>query len=118
MNSWLLKNTRERISRPPAIGLSLFVIMLVGTPYSGSSVNPAGSFGPSVVEGKFPVYHWIYWLGPVLGAFLAAGFYKLVKWARYEEANPGQQEDDEPIRPSGHSMDIDPRSNKNNADIV
>jgi hypothetical protein len=53
--------------------------MLVGTPYTGASVNPARSFGPAVVEKSFPIYHWIYWLGPILGAFLAAGFYKFVK---------------------------------------
>jgi aquaporin rerated protein, other eukaryote len=64
---------------PVGIGLSLFVIMLVGTPYTGSSVNPARSFGPAVVEHSFPIYHWIYWLGPALGAFLAAGFYKFIK---------------------------------------
>ena len=64
---------------PVGIGLSLFVIMLVGTPYTGASVNPARSFGPAVVEHYFPIYHWIYWLGPGLGAFLASGFYKFVK---------------------------------------
>jgi len=76
---------------PIGIGLALFIIMLVGTPYTSASVNPARSFGPSVVTKSFPNYHWIYWLGPVLGSFLAAGFYKFIKWARFEEANPGQQ---------------------------
>lgn len=68
----------------------MFVIMLVGTPYTGASVNPARSFGPAVVTHYFPIYHWIYWLGPGLGAFLAAGFYKFVKvshMARRDLAN-------------------------------
>lgn len=39
---------------------------------------------------KFPSYHWIYWLGPLFGAALAASYYRLVKWARYEEVNPDQ----------------------------
>jgi len=69
--------------------------MLVGTPYTGASVNPARSFGPAVVEHNWPNYHWIYWLGPALGAFLAAAFYKFIKWARYEEANPGAQDNEE-----------------------
>ena len=27
---------------------------------------------------------WIYWLGPALGATIAAGFYKMLKWLQYE----------------------------------
>ena len=39
----------------------------------------ARSFGPAVVSKRFPSYHWIYWLGPSLGACLAAGFYKVCR---------------------------------------
>lgn len=39
---------------------------------------------------SFPGYHWIYWLGPALGALIAVGFYRLVKSLEYETANPGQ----------------------------
>ena len=106
---------------PVGIGLSLFVIMLVGTPYTGASVNPARSFGPAVVTHSFPNYHWIYWLGPALGAFVAAGFYKFIKWARFEEANPGQQsaaDDDATIR-GGTSTESSARPYKQqNTDMV
>lgn len=27
---------------------------------------------------------WIYWLGPAMGATIAAGFYKMLKWLQYE----------------------------------
>jgi aquaporin related protein len=54
------------------------------------SLNPARSFGPCVVNRLFPSYHWIYWLGPFLGALLAVGFYHFVKHLEYETANPGQ----------------------------
>lgn len=106
---------------PIGIGLSLFVIMLVGTPYTGSSVNPARSFGPAVVEHYFPTYHWIYWLGPFLGSFLAAGFYKFIKWARYEEANPGQQsaaDDDATVRGNNSTESTSRQFKPNNADMV
>jgi aquaporin related protein len=30
------------------------------------------------------VVDWINWVGPALGAIIAAGFYKLLKWLQYE----------------------------------
>lgn len=63
---------------------------MTGVFYTGGSLNPARSFGCAVAGRNFPGYHWIYWLGPVLGAALAALYYRFVKWAHYEEVNPGQ----------------------------
>ena len=54
------------------------------------SLNPARSFGPCVVLGSFPGYHWIYWVGPMLGSILAVLFYRIIKMLEYETANPGQ----------------------------
>ena len=53
------------------------------------SLNPARSFGPAVALASFPSEHWIYWLGPALGALVAVGFYRFVKLLEYETANPG-----------------------------
>ena len=39
---------------------------------------------------NFVSYHWIYWVGPVLGSIVAAGFYKFIKILEYENANPNQ----------------------------
>ncbi|KAK4495449.1 hypothetical protein PRZ48_013780 [Zasmidium cellare] len=75
---------------PIGIGLSLFIAELSGVFFTGGSLNPARSFGPCVVLHSFPGYHWIYWLGPALGALIAVGFYRLVKVLEYETANPGQ----------------------------
>ncbi|WVQ85388.1 hypothetical protein IAT38_007553 [Cryptococcus sp. DSM 104549] len=69
---------------PLGIGMALFISEIVGVIYTGGSLNPARSFGPAVVTHDFPGYHWIYWVGPCLGASLAAGFYKLLKWLKYE----------------------------------
>jgi len=73
---------------PIGIGLSLFIAELMGVYYTGGSLNPARSFGPSVVLGKFYSYHWIYWVGPILGALLASGFYLFIKALEYETVNP------------------------------
>ncbi|CAD6565240.1 MAG: hypothetical protein ASARMPRED_006521 [Alectoria sarmentosa] len=79
---------------PVGIGLSLFIAELAGVYYTGGSLNPARSFGPDVVLATFEDYHWIYWIGPFLGALVASGFYKLMKGLEYETANPGQDFDE------------------------
>ncbi|KAI9833351.1 MAG: hypothetical protein M1819_003746 [Sarea resinae] len=79
---------------PMGIGLSLFIAELSGVYFTGGSLNPTRSFGPAVIDRNFPGYHWIYWVGPILGALLASGFYKFCKMVEYETANPGQDLDD------------------------
>jgi len=63
-----------------------------GIYFTGGSLNPARSFGPAVINRSFVGYHWIYWAGPLLGAVVAAGFYKFIKILEYETANPGQDD--------------------------
>ncbi|KAI0393859.1 aquaporin-like protein [Xylariaceae sp. FL0594] len=75
---------------PLGVGLALFVAEIPGVYFTGGALNPARSFGCAVAAEKFPGYHWIYWLGPALGAAMAAGYFKFVKLCHYEEANPGQ----------------------------
>jgi aquaporin related protein len=77
---------------PIGIGLALFVAELAGVYWTGGSLNPARSFGPAVVTG-FSSDHWVYWVGPGLGAILAVLFYRLVKILEYETVNPGQDYD-------------------------
>jgi len=78
---------------PIGIGLSLFIAELSGVFFTGGSLNPARSFGPCVVLRTFPGYHWIYWVGPMLGSLLAVVFYRVIKMLEYETANPGQDFD-------------------------
>ncbi|KAK0725936.1 aquaporin-like protein [Lasiosphaeris hirsuta] len=75
---------------PVAIGISFFLAELVGVYFTGGSLNPARSLGPAVVNGSFPAYFWIYWVGPLLGSLLASAFYSLLKYLRWRECNPGQ----------------------------
>jgi aquaporin related protein len=43
-----------------------------------------------VINRSFPGYHWIYWVGPLLGSLLACGFYYFLRMFSYESVNPGQ----------------------------
>lgn len=53
-----------------AIGGMIFLIHIVGVPLTGASVNPARTFGPALVSG-FWEFHWIYWVGPIIGGIIA-----------------------------------------------
>jgi aquaporin TIP len=59
---------------PLAIGFTVLAQIFVGAPFSGASMNPGRSFGPAVVAWDF-TNHWVYWLGPFVGAALAALVY-------------------------------------------
>ena len=69
---------------PMAIGLAVLVDHLVGIPFTGASMNPARSFGPALV-GNVWDDHWVYWLGPLIGAGLAGLIYEFVFMHREEE---------------------------------
>jgi aquaporin rerated protein, other eukaryote len=84
------EKSKDTFIAPIGIGLALFVAEIAGVYYTGGSLNPARSFGPCVAGASFQGYHWIYWIGPCLGALIAGGYFHFVKFFNYEEANPGQ----------------------------
>jgi len=73
--------TDARVAGPVAgvaVGLTVAFDALMGGPLTGASMNPARSFGPAVANGVW-TEHWIYWLGPMAGAALAARTYDLLR---------------------------------------
>ncbi|KAI9081972.1 hypothetical protein K1719_036234 [Acacia pycnantha] len=62
---------------PIAIGFIVGANILAGGAFDGASMNPAVSFGPAVVSWTW-ANQWVYWLGPFIGAAIAAVVYELV----------------------------------------
>jgi aquaporin Z len=68
---------------PIAIGLCLTLIHLVTIPVTNTSVNPARSLGPALVEAVFgqswPLQQvWLFLIAPPIGAALAGATYRLI----------------------------------------
>uniref|UniRef100_A0A667YWQ8 Aquaporin 8 n=1 Tax=Myripristis murdjan TaxID=586833 RepID=A0A667YWQ8_9TELE len=70
------RHTRSLLA-PLCIGLTVTADILAGGAISGACMNPARAFGPAVVANYWS-YHWIYWVGPMLGAMLTGSIVRLV----------------------------------------
>lgn len=64
---------------PLAVWVVVAVLVWQGAPYTGTSLNPARTFGPDVLAGRWADY-WVYLVGPLGGAVAAvAGWDLLVR---------------------------------------
>lgn len=59
------------------IGLAIFVDALVGGNLTGAVMNPARAIGPALVAWQWNA-HAVYWIGPLIGAGVAAALWKAV----------------------------------------
>ena len=66
-----------------AIGLAITVDILAAGRLTGASMNPARTFGPAVVNNVWDD-HLVYWIGPIIGAVLAALLYHYLFMAQDE----------------------------------
>jgi MIP family channel proteins len=63
-----------------AIGLTVVFDVAIGGPVTGGSMNPARSLGPALFGGAAPLsVYWVYVVGPVLGATVAARLYEAMR---------------------------------------
>ncbi len=72
------------------IGLTLTFVHIVGIPLTGTSVNPARSFGPALIAGISGGDQlselWVFIVAPLVGAILAALVYKIINNDKADEA--------------------------------
>jgi len=59
------------------IGATLGIAVMIFAPLTGASLNPARSFGPALAAGEWSDF-WIYIVGPVVGAVVAAMAYTAI----------------------------------------
>ena len=59
------------------IGGALVLVHLLGIPFTGTSVNPARTFGPALFAGTMSSY-WVFLVGPLAGGALAAIVWKFL----------------------------------------
>jgi glycerol uptake facilitator-like aquaporin len=57
-----------------AIGVTIMMDIFAGGPISGAAMNPARTLGPALVQNVWNA-GWIYWVGPIVGAVIAALVY-------------------------------------------
>jgi aquaporin Z len=64
----------QNVGAIAALGVGGYIALagLWSAPVSGTSMNPARSFGPALVSGDFDSY-WVYVVGPLAGALVAVG---------------------------------------------
>ena len=66
----------------PALFPPLYALMVwLEAPLSGTSTNPARSFGPSLIANAWSGW-WVYWLGPLIGTLIAVALYHAAGWRR------------------------------------
>lgn len=68
------------------IGLSLTLVHIFGIPFTGTSVNPARSFGPALLAGGDALAQvWVFLIAPLIGGALAALVYKFLSGKKADQ---------------------------------
>ncbi|TDJ66365.1 MAG: aquaporin, partial [Proteobacteria bacterium] len=79
---FVIFNATSPQAQPQAAGLAigeyLFVAHLIGVPLGDSSLNPARSIGPAILQGGTALNHvWVFIAAPIIGGLIGYGLYKL-----------------------------------------
>nr|AHW81492.1 ECFP-tagged plasma membrane intrinsic protein 2a [Cloning vector pBullet-pm-n]AHW81510.1 ECFP-tagged plasma membrane intrinsic protein 2a [Cloning vector pBullet-pm-c] len=74
------RDSHVPVLAPLPIGFAVFMVHLATIPITGTGINPARSFGAAVIYNKSKPWddHWIFWVGPFIGAAIAAFYHQFV----------------------------------------
>ncbi|KAK4761759.1 hypothetical protein SAY87_029643 [Trapa incisa] len=77
------RNARDShvpVLAPLPIGFAVFMVHLATIPITGTGINPARSLGAAVIFNKDRVWddQWIFWVGPFVGAAIAAFYHQFI----------------------------------------
>ncbi|XAR65911.1 hypothetical protein NMG60_11011914 [Bertholletia excelsa] len=74
------RDSHVPILAPLPIGFAVFLVHLATIPVTGTGINPARSLGAAIIYNKDHAWddHWIFWVGPFIGAALAALYHQVV----------------------------------------
>jgi len=84
-----LEVNNARNVAPFVIGTIVFVGHLVAIPVTGTSMNPARSFGANVVTGQWDDW-WVFWIAPCIGGILASVCYRIFSFFNIQALNGNQ----------------------------
>ncbi|XP_042373817.1 probable aquaporin PIP2-2 [Zingiber officinale] len=75
------RNARDShvpVLAPLPIGFAVFMVHLATIPITGTGINPARSFGAAVIYNQDKAWddQWIFWVGPFIGAAIAAAYHQ------------------------------------------
>ncbi|KAL5774168.1 hypothetical protein ACOSP7_011725 [Xanthoceras sorbifolium] len=62
-----------------AVGSTILLNIMISSPISGGSMNPARSLGPAIVSNQYKSI-WIYMVAPILGAICGAWVYNTIRY--------------------------------------
>ncbi|KVI09910.1 probable aquaporin PIP1-5 [Cynara cardunculus var. scolymus] len=74
------RDSHVPILAPLPIGFAVFLVHLATIPITGTGINPARSLGAAIIYNKEHAWndHWVFWVGPFIGAALAALYHQVV----------------------------------------
>ncbi|KAL6138585.1 hypothetical protein ACLB2K_063866 [Fragaria x ananassa] len=77
------RNARDShvpVLAPLPIGFAVFMVHLATIPITGTGINPARSLGAAVIYNNEKAWddHWIFWVGPFIGAAIAAMYHQYI----------------------------------------